>query len=157
MTISHDVRKELLEIFNKRVAFHEIERMLYSSDVEPLPDIIKKLVTSNPDAVVQPSSTEELTALLDLCFKYGIPLVPRGAGTSWLGGCVPTKGGIVADFYRMNKIIEIDKEKRAVIVQPGTIWKNLETELRTQGLALRLYPSSAISSTVGGWIANGGE
>jgi len=156
MPILPDAQKKLLDIFGERVAFHRIERMLYSSDVDPLPRLIKKFVVNNPDAVVQPVSAEELMALLDLCLKYKIPLVPRGSGTSWFGGCVPTKGGIVVDFYRMNKTIEIDEERQVVVVQPGTVWNNLEAELQTHRLALRLYPSSAVSSTVGGWIANGG-
>ena len=151
-----DITSDLIDLFGKRVAFHKIERRLYSCDINPLPGVIKTFINSYPDAVVQPESSTELTALFELCLKYDIPVVPRGSGTSGYGGCVPTRGGIVVDFYRMNKIIEINREKRTVIVQPGTVWRKLEEKLRSYGMALRLYPSSAISSTVGGWIANGG-
>ena len=85
-----------------------------------------------------------------------IPLTPRGAATSGWGGAIPAKGGIVVDFSRMRQVLEIDKKKGVAHVQAGVIWKNLEYELNKQGLALRIYPSSAPSATVGGWVAEGG-
>ena len=151
-----EVKKELTSIFGSRVAFHKIERLLYSSDLASLPDIIRKQINPVPDAVVQPVSNDELIALLGLAKKYKIPLVPRGTGTSGYGGAIPTKGGIVVDFGKFNRVIGIDKAEQVAVVEPGVVWKNLEDELRGYGLALRLYPGSAVSSTVAGWIANGG-
>jgi Fe-S oxidoreductase/FAD/FMN-containing dehydrogenase len=151
-----EVNKALVGIFGDRVAFHNLERMLYSSDVGQLPDVVTSQITTMPDAVVQPKNGQELQELVKVATQYKIPLVPRGAGTAGYGGAVPTKGGIVADFSRMNNIIEINKEKKTATVEPGVIWNELETKLRSRGLALRLYPGSAISATVGGWIANGG-
>lgn len=151
-----EVKKELISIFGDRVAFHHIERMLYSSDLGTLPGLVKSQISTNPSAVVQPNSGDELIELIKIGTKYKTPLVPRGSGTAGYGGAVPTKGGIVVDFHRMNKIIDINKEKGTVIVEPGVVWNDLEAELSNHGLALRLYPGSALSSTVGGWIANGG-
>ncbi len=154
--MQEEEKGELKRIFAERVAFHQIERMLYSSDLGDLPGIVKTQIATNPDAVVQPNSSGELAALLDIAAKYSTPLVPRGSGTAGYGGAVPTRGGIVVDFYRMNKIIDIDKEKRIAIVEPGVVWNDLEAGLHRHGLALRLYPGSAPSATVAGWIANGG-
>lgn len=151
-----EAQKELLDIFGERVAFHEIERMLYSSDLGALPELVKGQIKTYPDAVVQPSSSDNLSALVNLASKYRIPLVPRGSGTAGYGGAVPVYGGIVVDFHRLNRVIEINKEKKTVTVEPGVVWNDLEKELRSHGLALRLYPGSAISATVGGWIGNGG-
>src|SRR4030042_3888589 len=95
-----EVKGELLGIFGDRVAFHDIERMLYSSDVASLPPMVKNQIATMPDAVVQPNESNELTALLKIAKKYQTPLVPRGAGTAGYGGAVPTKGGIVVDFSR---------------------------------------------------------
>ncbi len=148
--------QKLIDIFGERVAFHQIERMLYSCDVGDLPGLIKNQISTIPDAVVQPESSAELVALVNIAIEYNTPLVPRGAGTAGYGGAVPTKGGIVVDFSRMKKIIGMDKEKKTVTVEAGVLWNDLEMELRTKDMALRLYPSSAISSTVGGWIASGG-
>jgi len=151
-----EAKKELINIFANRVAFHKIECMVYSSDLATLPGIINKQIATQPDAVVQPKSNDELLALLDLAMKYGIPLTPRGSGTAGYGGAVPTRGGIVVDFSRMNRILDINKDNSTTTVEPGVIWNDLEIKLRSHGLALRLYPSSAISSTVAGLLANGG-
>ena len=87
---------------------------------------------------------------------HNIPLVPRGKSTSGYGGVMPVKGGLVVDFAWMNEILAIDAEAMTVTVQPGVVWEKLDKELNKQGLALRTYPSSAPSSTVGGWLAQGG-
>ncbi|MEM2925345.1 MAG: FAD-binding and (Fe-S)-binding domain-containing protein [Methanocellales archaeon] len=151
-----NVKEQLISIFGERVAFHDVERMLYSRDVGTIPGILFKFIKTKPDAIVQPETLEELRQLLRICKENKIPLIPRGAGTSSYGGTIPTAKGIVVDFCRMNKIIEINPTKETARVEPGVIWSQLEGELNDQGLALRLYPSSALSSTVGGWIANGG-
>lgn len=149
-------KQELLRIFGDRVAFHDIERMLYSSDRGYLPKLAKKQINANPDAVVQPNSLDDLRALVDLAAEYKIPLIPRGSGTAGLGGAVPVQGGIVVDFHRLCRIIDVNKAEKTVTVEGGVVWNDLEKELHGHGLALRLYPSSAISATVGGWLSNGG-
>lgn len=154
--MKEEAKKELEAIFGERVAFNRIERMLYASDLGTLPDIVKNRIETLPDAVVQPREVDDLAQLLDLASKYKIPLVPRGSGTAGYGGAVPVKAGIVVDFYRMKDIVEVDEGKKQVSVEPGIVWNDLEKELRKRGLALRVYPTSAPSSTVGGWIANGG-
>ncbi len=88
--------------------------------------------------------------------KYGTPLIPRGAGTAGYGGAVPVRGGIVVDFHRMSRIIDVDKSEKTVTVESGVLWNSLEKELERYGLSLRLYPGSAVSSTVAGWLSNGG-
>jgi FAD/FMN-containing dehydrogenase len=66
------------------------------------------------------------------------------------------KNGVVVDFYHMNKVIKIDPNAQTVSAQAGVVWERLDRELAKQGLTLRLYPSSYPSSTVGGWLAQGG-
>jgi len=151
-----ELQKELVRIFGERVAFHRIERMLYSCDLEVLPGLIANQIQTLPDAVVQPNSPDELIALIELAVRYRIPLVPRGTGTAGYGGAVPTKRGIVVDFYRMNRIYDVNGEAKTVTVDPGVVWNELDAELHNHDLALRLYPGSGISSTVAGWVANGG-
>ncbi|MFC2008378.1 FAD-binding and (Fe-S)-binding domain-containing protein, partial [Chloroflexota bacterium] len=85
-----------------------------------------------------------------------IPLTPRGKASSGYGGAIPVKHGIVVDFYRMKNIVSIDSHNLTATVQPGIVWEKLDRELQKQGLTLRLYPSSYPSSTVGGWLAQGG-
>lgn len=151
-----EYKSELIKIFGERVAFHDAERLLYSRDMVSLPAFVRDKINTMPDCVVQPVSVDELSELVRLASKHLFALVPRGAGTAGYGGAVPTCGGVVVDFSRMNRIIDVDVDGRTVVVEPGVVWEDLEDELGKNGLSLMLYPSSAISSMVGGWIANGG-
>jgi Fe-S oxidoreductase/FAD/FMN-containing dehydrogenase len=137
--------------------FNPTERLLYSHDIAAMPSLFKPLVGNTiPDAVVQPSSEEQLAKLIRWAADKRIPLVPRGKGSSGYGGIVPTRKGIVVDFYRMKDVIHIDKEKETVTVQPGITWEQLDKKLKPHGLTLRLYPTSYPSSSAGGWLAQGG-
>jgi len=151
-----DWREELKLSFRDRIRFDKVERSLYGHDVGTMPDMISKMFKTLPDAVVQPVNVAELKLLLETSRRYKIPIVPRGAGTSGYGGALPTKGGIVVELTRMKNILNIDKEQMTVTVEPGIIWAKLEKELNEKGLKLRLYPSSAPGSTVGGWTAENG-
>jgi Fe-S oxidoreductase/FAD/FMN-containing dehydrogenase len=143
--------------FGGRVSFRETERKLYGHDIAEIPGLIKPLIgNTTPDAVVQPQSEEELAELATWAMDNNVPLTPRGKATSGYGGAIPVKKGIVVDFYRMNKVLAIDPEGRTATVQAGVVWEKLDKELAKHGLTLRLYPSSYPSSTVGGWLAQGG-
>lgn len=150
------VQKELSDLFGDRIRFDEWETRLYSRDMGVLPDTLKKTIDCMPFAVVQPVSQDELLNLLRIASSYELPLVPRGAGTSGYGGIIPTRGGIVVDFVRMKNILEIDPDTKTVTVEPAVVWADLDAELEKQGLATCLYPSSAISSTIAGLVAQGG-
>ena len=69
---------------------------------------------------------------------------------------IPVKNGVVVDFYFMKEIVDVDAEALTVTVQPGISWEKLDRMLKREGLTLRLYPSSYPSSTVGGWLGQGG-
>ncbi len=143
--------------FGDGANFNPTERLLYSHDIAAMPSLFKPLVGNTiPDAVVQPSSEEQLAELIRWAADKHIPLVPRGKGSSGYGGIVPTRNGIVVDFYRMKDVIHIDKEKETVTVQPGITWEQLDKKLKPHGLTLRLYPTSYPSSSAGGWLAQGG-
>ncbi|MGD8792928.1 MAG: FAD-binding and (Fe-S)-binding domain-containing protein, partial [Anaerolineae bacterium] len=152
-----ELQQELQELFGPRVAFDRLERMFYSHDVGSLPSLVKPLVGNTlPAGVVQPLTEAQVIQLVALARRHDIPLVPRGKSTSGYGGVLPTRGGLVVDFAWMNEIVAVDVEGLTVTVQPGAVWEKLEKALNKQGLALRTYPSSAPSSTVGGWLAQGG-
>jgi Fe-S oxidoreductase/FAD/FMN-containing dehydrogenase len=131
--------------------------MLYSHDVGSLPSLVKPLIGNTmPAGVVQPLDEEQVIQLTALARTHNIPLVPRGKSSSGYGGVMPVNGGLIIDFAWMKGILDVDAEELVVRVQPGVVWEQLETELAEHGLALRNYPSSAPSSTVGGWLAQGG-
>ena len=147
----------LQKTFGDRISFDKIERKIYSHDVGDLPMLIKPIVGNIlADAIVQPSSEKEIIELVKWAKEHGIPLVPRGKATSGYGGVFPMKQGLIVDFYRMDRLLIIDKQDQTVTVQAGIVWEDLDKHLKGQNLTLRLYPSSYPASTVGGWLAQGG-
>lgn len=141
----------------ERARFDVRERRLYSHDTGVLPKLMQPLAGKTlADAVVQPETEEQIIELVRFAVEKQIPLVVRGKGTSGYGGAVPSRGGIVVDMTRMKEIIDVDEAGLTVRVRAGMVWKDLEAALSKQGLALRLYPTSAPSSTVAGWLAQGG-
>jgi FAD/FMN-containing dehydrogenase len=129
---------------------------MYSTDIATLPGIVNDILETKADAVAQPTTTEIVSNLIKYCVKYEIPIIPRGHGTSGYGGALPTKNGVVVEMTRMNEVFQIDKEAMTVEVGAGMIWGNLLEILEDEGLTVPAYPSSAPSSTVGGWVAAGG-
>ena len=143
--------------FDQRVTFSRTERKLYGHDIASMPSLFKPLIgDTTPEAVVQPETEEELVDLVRWASKNGVPLTPRGKASSGYGGVIPLKRGVVVDFYRMKRIIDVDRNAKTATVEAGVVWESLDRELAKKGLTLRLYPSSYPSSTAGGWLAQGG-
>ncbi len=90
-----------------------------------------------PDLVVQPRTTEEVSAVLKICNEYRIPVTPRGAGTGLVGAAVPVLGGVLIDMTKMNRILEYDMANLTVRVQPGVLLNDLAADAASRGL---LYP-----------------
>jgi Fe-S oxidoreductase/FAD/FMN-containing dehydrogenase len=150
-------QRSYLEQFGSRASLDKTERMLYGHDIAAMPNLIKPLVGDTlPDAVVQPADEAELAGLVAWAYEQGIPLTPRGKGSSGYGGVIPVEQGIVVDFYRMKDVLAVDEQALTVAVQPGITWEQLDTYLKPLGLTIRLYPTSYPSSSVGGWLAQGG-
>jgi Fe-S oxidoreductase/FAD/FMN-containing dehydrogenase len=144
-------------MFGSRATFSKTERVLYGHDIGAMPSLIKPLIGKTiPDAVVQPQSEQELVELIRWANANRVALTPRGKASSGYGGVLPVQKGVVVDFYRMNKVIKIDKGTHTATIQSGVVWEKLDRELAKHGLTLRLYPTSYPASTVGGWLAQGG-
>ena len=147
----------LEEKFANRVSFDPSERVLYGHDIAAVPGLFKPVLgNTTPAAVVQPESEAELSELMTWADAARIPLVPRGKSTSGYGGVIPARGGVVVDFYRMKNVLAVDAAAGTVTVEPGITWEKLDEALKPKGLTLRLYPTSYPSSSVGGWLAQGG-
>jgi Fe-S oxidoreductase/FAD/FMN-containing dehydrogenase len=155
--LSTKQRTYLQDNFGSRVNFNKTERKLYGHDIAGMPGLLKPLVgDTTPEALVQPETEQELVQLVRWAAQNHVPVTPRGKASSGYGGVLPVKNGVVVDFYRMNKVIRIDPKAQTATVQSGVIWEKLDRELAKHGLTLRLYPTSYPSSTVGGWLAQGG-
>ena len=105
-----------------------------------------------PDAIVWPTSTAEVQAIVRLCVVRGVPIVPFGAGSGVCGGTLPVRGGLVVDMKRMRRI-SIDAEALTVTCEAGMNGEHLEHELGRRGFTLGHFPSSIMCSTLGGWLA----
>ncbi len=150
------IERDLREIVGERVTTSGFERWFYAADFVPIPRWVTSLFTTMPTAVVKPRTVEEVGRLLRYCSDRNIPVVPRGAATSGLFGAVPKKGGVVLDLRGMSAVTEIDAAALRVTAQAGLTWWELDLRLKEEGLALKSYPSSARSATIGGWVMGSG-
>ena len=106
-----------------------------------------------PDVVVRPRSTQQISAIMQLCNAHCIPVTPRGAGTGLSGGALPHLGGVLLSTDRMNTIIEIDERNLQVTTEPGVITEVLQNAVKEKGLFYPPDPSSRGSCFIGGNIA----
>ena len=145
MAQSHLIRELSRIVGSKGVLSNSDDLMLYEYDglsVERL-----------PDAVVFPTETEQVVALVKLACEKGLPIVARGAGTGLSGGAVAAQGGLVIAFARMKKILEIDLENERAVVQPGLVNLDLTFAVSDRGYYFAPDPSSQKACTIGGNVA----
>ncbi len=106
-----------------------------------------------PDAVVLPTSTQQVVQIVRLAARENMPVVARGAGTGLSGGAVATAGGVVVCFARMKRIVEIDIENQRARVQPGVVNFDLSLAVTDRGYYFAPDPSSQKACTIGGNVA----
>jgi len=107
-----------------------------------------------PDAVVFPRNEEDISSILKYCKEHKIVIVPRGAGSGFTGGALPSNGGIVLALEKhMNKILEIDMKNMVAVVQPGVINMDLQRAVEEVGLFYPPDPASQDYSTIGGNVS----
>jgi glycolate oxidase len=105
------------------------------------------------DAVVWPADTAEVSAVARLCHETRTPLVPRGAGTGYTGGAVPTQGGVVISLARLNRILDIDEGNLLAVVEPHVVTGDLQDAVEAVGLFYPPDPASLRQSVIGGNVA----
>jgi glycolate oxidase len=108
---------------------------------------------NRPDVVVFPTSTAQVVAIVGLCNELDIPFLPRGAGTSLAGGCLPVGGGVLISLARMKRILEVDYRNRFALVEPGVVNLWLTNHLKPHGYHYAPDPSSQGACTIGGNVA----
>ena len=106
-----------------------------------------------PEVVVFPRSTAHVSGIVKIANQFNLPFIGRGAGTGLSGGAIPRAGGIMINFARMNRILEIDLENERAVVEPGVV--NLDITLAVQGQKYFYAPdpSSQRACTIGGNVA----
>jgi glycolate oxidase len=106
-----------------------------------------------PEAVALPRSAAAVSAILRFASKHRIPVTPRGAGFGYVGGCVPSRGGIVLSLARMNRIKEMNSEDFVAVAEAGVILKTLQDALEEKKLYYPPDPASRADCSVGGTVA----
>ncbi|WP_100011160.1 FAD-binding oxidoreductase [Lentibacillus sediminis] len=106
---------------------------------------------SPPDAVVFPETTAEVSEVVKLADKLGVPIVPYGLGSSLEGHVIPSAYCITIDFSLMNQILEVREKDFLVRVQPGVTRTQLDKELKKYGMFFPVDPGA--DATLGGMAA----
>ncbi len=126
-----------------RVLLEDLDRSAYSYDASGIHAI--------PSAVVRPSDVEDVSFVVEAANRYGVPVIPRGSGTSLVGGPLPIEGGIVVDMQMMNGVLDKDDYSGLIRVESGV--KVLELNKLFPDRFMPINPDGAGFSTVGGLIA----
>ena len=129
------------------VRFDSAHRILYSTDAS--------IYQVEPIGVVIPRTIEEIIATVTVCAQQGVPILPRGAGTS-LAGQTVGRAVVVDTSKHLDRIVQIDPEAGWVRCQPGVVLDHLNAALRPHGLMLGPDPASGSRATVGGTVGNNG-
>ncbi|MDR2698554.1 MAG: FAD-binding oxidoreductase [Candidatus Methanoplasma sp.] len=139
------------------VTVNGVDLLLYSKDMAPLPKEAGIAFKNIPDVVVRPSTVAQISNVVKVAHKHGVPVIPRGNSSWGLGGCMPTNSGIVVDLSsKMNKIYEINTDELYVKAGAGCTWKEVLEACMKKGYIVGSYPSSFPSATLGAWISTNG-
>lgn len=105
-----------------------------------------------PLAVALPKTTEQVAAVMKYCHRYGVPVVPRGAGTSLSGGAIPQEDAVVLGLSKMSRILDVDPANRTATVQAGVTNLSISDAVSPEGFFYAPDPSSQLACTIGGNI-----
>jgi len=140
-----DLEQALRRELGGEVAFDDYTRHLYARDAS--------MYAITPLGVVFPRDADDVAATVAAAAEHGVPVVPRGAGTSLAGQTVGP--GVVLDLSRhMNRILELDHEARVARVQPGVVQDQLNRAAAPHGLMFGPDTSTSNRATIGGMIGN---
>ena len=142
---SRELVEELRRDVDGEVRADRMSRLLYSTDAS--------IYQVEPIAVVIPKTADDVIAVLTVAARYGVPVLPRGGGTSLAGQTV--NHALVIDFSKhMRNILEVNVEERWVRTQPGIILDELNDQIEDTGLMFAPDPSTSNRGNVGGALGN---
>lgn len=144
--ISNKILEELAQIVGSEYVLTSSEDLIaYSYDGTSIEHC--------PDAIVLPFNTEQVSRVMQICYREGICVIPRGMASGLAGGAVPVSGGISLCLTRMNRILNLDTKNMMVSVEAGMITADLQAQVEAVGLFYPPDPSSVRHSTIGGNVA----
>ena len=143
-SISPVIFRELRAIVgNDGIIAGEKELLVYECDAYTLE---RRL----PGVVVLPQTTDEVVLVVKLCARHGLPIIPRGAGTSLSGTVLAVTGGVMIALTRMNRVLDIDYRNRRALVEAGCVNAWVTNAVKARGLFYAPDPSSQPACTIGG-------
>ena len=107
----------------------------------------------SPGVVVLPRTTEQVSAIVKLCARHNLPMIPRGAGTSLSGTVLAVTGGVMIALTRMNRVLEVDYRNRRALVEAGCVNAWVTNAVKSRGLLYAPDPSSQPACTIGGNVS----
>ncbi len=147
------------EVGEEHVRHDRLARITHAGG-KSYPDLVRLRAGDGahaPDAVVEAGSEAEVGAVLAVCSRAGVAVIPFGGGTSVVGGVEALRGphaaAISLDLSRMEGVRDVDKLSLTASLEPGILGPELERQLGSAGLTLGHFPQSFEVSTVGGWVA----
>ncbi len=144
-TLVAALQQDLRGALAGEVRFDRASRALYSTDAS--------VYQIEPLGVVLPRSRDDVAAAITIAARHGVPLTPRGGGTSQAGQAIGE--GLVLDTSKhLNRILEVNPEERWARVEPGVVLDDLNAALVPHGLRFAPDVSSSSRATVGGMMAN---
>jgi glycolate oxidase len=144
---------------SRKVSFSKLEKLLRPGELRTDETFCKKYAGDKwfashlPEAVALPRNTEAVATILRFANQNRIPVTARGAGHGYVGGCVPSRGGIVLSLERMKRIKEISTEDFVAVVDPAVETKRLQDAVEAKGLFYPPDPASRADCSLGGNIA----
>jgi glycolate oxidase len=112
------------------------------------------VLSSLPDTVVFPRSTDEVVAIVNAARRHHVPVIARGSGTGLAGGAITPIGGIIVAMSIMRRILSIDLDNRTAVVEPGVVNLDITRAVENDGYFYAPDPSSQSACSIGGNVAN---
>jgi len=140
-------------------SFRPLARQLAADELSCAPEVVAahsgdKWFASHPPSIVAlPREAASVSKILAFAHERSIPVTARGAGHGYVGGCVPSQGGIALSLARLDQVIEIAAKDFVAVVQPGVITAELQAAVEKRGLFYPPDPASRADCSIGGNIA----
>ncbi len=140
-------------------SYRPLARQLAADELSCAPEVVAahsgdKWFASHPPSIVAlPRDAAAVSKILAFAHERSIPVTARGAGHGYVGGCVPSQGGIALSLARLDQVIEIAAKDFVAVVQPGVITAELQAAVEKQGLFYPPDPASRADCSIGGNIA----
>lgn len=153
--VEEAILSQLKEICGKKYVVTEQKQMIdYVTDETAA--LEKRIEIRYPEAVVKPSSTNEVAKVMKLAYQEEIPVTPRGGGTGLSAGAVPIHGGILLSLERLDQVVEVDTDNLMAVVEGGVTLEELFDAVEEKNLYFPPHPGDEGAHVGGSIAANAG-